>query len=350
MTLTELSFYSRKFTPFGIIAVLVLLIFYYIIKIVISLPTGPVDQGNPIDPIFGKLKQPIIKNASSSAGITFNLDTIEGKPVDGPPVADVIFLTPSNTKVGYRLGSENMAKVVGIDIETAKREVAAPNYTFADDKQKLVVNISTFNFSYQYEIRPEDEFFKTARIPSSTEITNKASDFLRSMGRYPDELAKGKTNIIYLAYNTETKDLRVTQTPEEANMVEVDFYRPDINEFPIIATKYFNSQNYVLMVFHDEGNKVIRSQVQFFEKSADQIGKYPLKSGEKALADLNSGKGIMVSRPEGATNLTVKEMLVGYLDPDQYQEYLQPVYVFLGDKDNNFVAYVPAVDDSQMGN
>lgn len=348
MTLTELSYYSRKFTPFGIIGVLLILIFYYTIIIVINLPKDPVNKGNPINPVFGKLKAPIIQNATNSAGITFNLDTIEGKPIDGPPVADVFFLTPSNTRVGYRIGSENMAKVLGFDLETAKREVVAPNITFIDDKQKLSINITTFNFNYQYEIRPEDEFFKTAQIPSATEITNKSIDFLRKMGRYPEELAKGKTNIIYLFYNTETKELSVTKTPEEANMVEVDFYRPDIETYPFFSPKYFNSQNYALIVFHDNGYKVIRAQVQFFEKSTEQVGKYPLKNGQKALEDLNNGKGIMVSRPEGATSLTIKEMLIGYLDPEQYQEYLQPVYVFLGEQDENFVGFVPAVDDSQM--
>ena len=36
-------------------------------------------------------------------------------------------------------------------------------------------------------------------------------------------------------------------------------------------------------------------------------------------------------------------MFLGYYDPDVYQEYLQPMYVFLGD--NNFVAYLPAITD-----
>ncbi len=348
MTLTELSYFSRKFTPFGVIAVLLILIFYYTIKIVISIPNAPVDPGNPINPVFGKIKKPEIKNATDSKGITFNLDTIEGKPIDGPPVANVYFLTPSNTKVGYRMGSENMAKVLGINVETANRSVEAPNYVFSDDRQKLNVNITTFNFNYQYEIQPEDEFFKTAYIPSSTEITNKSVDFLKTMGRYPDELAKGKTNIIYLYYNSETKELSVTNTPEEANMVEVDFYRPDIETYPFFSPKYFNSQNYLLMVFHSDGYKIVRAQIQFFEKSTEQVGVYPVKTGEKALEDLKNGKGIMVLKPEGADSLTIKEMLIGYLDPDEYQEYLQPVYVFLGDKDQNFVGYVPAVDDSQM--
>jgi hypothetical protein len=241
-----------------------------------------------------------------------------------------------------------MAKILGIDVETAKRTVEAPFYTFTDDRQKLAVNIATFNFNYQYEIRPDDPFLKTAKIPSSTEIINKSTDFLRSMGRYPEELSKGKTNIIYLSYNVDTKELSITNSPEEANMVEVDFYRPDIEEHPIVSPKYFNSQNYVLMMFYENTYKVIRAQVLFFEKSTEQVGKYPLKTGQEAFEELKKGKAIVSQRPEGVKNLTIKEMILGYFDPDEYQEYLQPVYVFLGDKDHPFVGFVPAVANSQM--
>ncbi len=34
-------------------------------------------------------------------------------------------------------------------------------------------------------------------------------------------------------------------------------------------------------------------------------------------------------------------MFLGYYDADLYQEYLQPVYVFLGS--DNYVGYIPAV-------
>ena len=39
-------------------------------------------------------------------------------------------------------------------------------------------------------------------------------------------------------------------------------------------------------------------------------------------------------------------MFMGYYDPDIYQGYLEPVYVFLGT--DNFVAFVPAVIDEYL--
>ena len=51
--------------------------------------------------------------------------------------------------------------------------------------------------------------------------------------------------------------------------------------------------------------------------------------------------GFVVAGTQGQKNVTIKSMKLGYFDPDIYQNYLQPVYVFLGEGD--FVGYVPAV-------
>lgn len=132
-----------------------------------------------------------------------------------------------------------------------------------------------------------------------------------------------------------------------ANLVEVDFYRPDIDTYPMVSPKYFNSHNYVLLAFFPGGRyKILKAQVKFFEKSDEQVGMYPLRTGEEAYSMLQKGKGFVVSNPQGLKNVTVRKMFLGYFDPDIYQEYLQPVYVFLGDGD--FVGYVSAVNDQYL--
>ena len=87
--------------------------------------------------------------------------------------------------------------------------------------------------------------------------------------------------------------------------------------------------------------KVIQSTVAYLDRSVDQIGIYPLKTPQQAWEELQRGKGYVVSAklPEG--EVTIKKVFMGYYDPDVYQEYVQPVYVFLGEQE--FVAYVPAV-------
>jgi len=61
---------------------------------------------------------------------------------------------------------------------------------------------------------------------------------------------------------------------------------------------------------------------------------------------LINGKGKVVAATKGVKKVTIKKMFISYFDPDVYQSFLQPVYVFLGD--NDFVGYVPAISNQYL--
>lgn len=333
--------------PAGIIGVLMLMIFFYVFQILL-LVTPEAPAGKPVlNTVFEKLKIPDIPEASRSAKFAFTLDTIEGQPVTATSAGYVYFLPPSTTKLQFKDKTYRMAQTIGIDTDVVKHQLINQiQYLFQDGTQKLTVDITNFNFSYDYKLELDQDILPDLKAPpSEPEIKNTAIDFLKSIGRYPDELSQGKLNIIYLNFNPESKTLAVVQDPKDANMVEVDFYRPDVQTYPIVSRKYFNSQNYVVMVFYRSLFKIVRAQVQFFEKSTEQVGMYPLKTGDKAWQDLVDGKGYVTVSP-GVKDVKIKQMFMGYYDPDTYQQYLQPVYVFLGE--GNFVGYVPAVDDAWL--
>ncbi len=342
MTLTELSYYSRKFLPFFVLFFLVFLVLFYTVKLFFIYLQATKPKSVYLNPVFGKIKKPLIDQASESANINFILDTIEGTPVTATEAAQIYFLPPSITRFGYREKIFLMAKNLGFDTTKAKYKLLNDKEAVFDDgKQKLTVDITNFNFSYEYDVRKQKQIFTNVIIPSKNEIENKAINFMKTMGRYPDELTKGKTNLIFLNYNPLSNVLYVPTTSEGANVVEIDFYREDIGQFPVVAPKYFNSQNFIIMTFYEGGFKVLKAQIHFFEKSADQSGIYPIKSGETAWGELVAGKGVIISLPPDQKEAVIKKMFMAYLDQDIYQDYLQPVYVFLGD--GNFVAYVPAI-------
>ncbi|NTU72902.1 hypothetical protein HGB07_01875 [Candidatus Roizmanbacteria bacterium] len=241
-----------------------------------------------------------------------------------------------------------MAKSIGIDTEVTKHKLSGTEASFEDGKQKMNIDITNFNFTYSYDLKSQSSFFDGTALPPQKDIESKAIDVVKSVGRYPDELARGKTNIIYLVYNPLRDDLAVTQNASEANMVEVDFYRPDVSEIPdtipFVSQNYFNSQNYVVLAYNSSGYKVVRAQIKHYDRSAEQVGVYPLKSGDTAWEELVSGTAFVVSKPATTTNIVIKKMFLGYLDVDTYTDYIQPVYIFLGS--DNFVAYVPAIDAS----
>ena len=343
MTLTELSYYFRKFLPYLILFFLIFLIFFYSIKLVLVYLDSNKTPTIYLDKSLGNISPPEIPQSTTSAGLKFTLDTIEGQPVTATETAKVFFLPQFNPRFGYREKIYLIAKSFGFDTEAIKHKLVDKLATFTDEEKTLSIDISNFNFKFDRKV--DNELFSSSQltIPSKPEIENKAIDFLKKIGRYPDELGKGTTKIIYLKYNPGNQNFVNVTNRNQAQLVEVDFYRPNIDDFSIGTPKFFTSQNYVIMLFEGNDYTVIKSQIAFFEKSEEQVGVYPIKTGEEAWSELNNGRGFVVAGTQGQKDIVIKSMKLGYFDPDIYQNYLQPVYVFIGEGD--FVAYVPAVKE-----
>jgi len=344
MTLTELSYYFRKFLPYLILFFLIFLITFYSIKLVLVYLDSNKTPTIYLDKSLGNISPPEIPQSTTSAGFKFTLDTIEGAPVTtATETAKVFFLPQFNPRFGYSEKIYLIAKSFGFNTEVVKHKLVDKLATFTDEEKTLNVDISNFNFKFDRKIN--NEFFTSSSltIPSQTEIENKAINFLKKIGRYPDELGKGTTEIIYLKYNPGNQNFVNVKKRDQAQLVEIDFRRPDIGIYKTVTPRFFTSQNYVIMVFEGSDYTVIKSQIAFFEKSEEQVGVYPIKTGEEAWSELNNGKGMVVAGTEGQKNIIIKKMKFGYFDPDIYQNYFQPVYVFLDDE--NFAAYVPAVKE-----
>ena len=346
MTLTELSYYSRRFLPVALIGFLLVLIFFYLIKLLLLLYTPPPKPTVFYNPIFQKIQKPKVNEASSSSGISFILDTIEGQPKTATEAGKVFFLPKPISRLNYKQTIYFMAKGFGFDTEKTKHQLKDNFAIFSDGEKRLEIDITNYNFYYDYQFATNAAVFDETIIPPPKEIENKAIEFLKSINRYPKELSRGKTNLVYFYYQKDLNIFSAVKEPNQANVVEVDFFREDIDGYPAISPKFPNSHNFVLMVFYSDSYRILRASIKFFEKSEGEVGIYPIKSGNLAWEELNKGEGVVLSNPKNKTKVVIKEMVFAYLDPDFYQSYLQPVYLFIGEE--NFAAYVPAVLDEYL--
>ncbi|MCX7955978.1 MAG: hypothetical protein N2593_02660 [Patescibacteria group bacterium] len=343
MSLTEVSYYLRKALPLLLIFGIFFLIIFYSFKLFLlyselNKPKPAIAPKN-----FGRINAPEILDSTSSANFSFILDNIEGKPVTTTDSAKVYFVPKSSTRFGYREKIYLMAKTFGFDTEKNTHRLVDNFAFFEDDIKKLKIDITNFNFTF--ESIPNKNYILNyqTHIPSEKEIENKAIDFLRKINKYPDELAKGISKIIYIKYDPNFESYVNVENKKDANLIEVDFYRQYPDGVPVFSPKFFNSQNYVVLMFLNENNdyQVIKSQIAFFEKSDSQYDIYPIKSAELAWEELIKGKGKVVAATLGKKDIVIKKIEIGYYDFDSYQSFLQPVYLFLGE--DNFAAYVPAI-------
>jgi len=348
MSLTDLSYYVRKFMPFALFSFVVLLIFYFSIQLLfLFLSTN---QPKVVyNTAFKQLKPLFLKKeATTSAGFTFKLDTVDGQPMVASEAARVFLLPPSKFQFDYLSKIYVMAKVFGFDTETVKHKLENNEAIFQDARQLLAIDINTYNFRYKYDFKKDGALVETAVTPDSDEAKNTAINFLKSVDRYPNDFALGDITFTHMFYDRIASTAGVVTDPQESNMIEVDFWRQKIDSYLPMSPTYFTSQNYVTLMSGEGGMRIVSAQVKFFETSPTQIGVYPLISGQRAYEKLLAGQGILVYPGSGKKNKSIKTMSLGYFDPDTYQDYLQPIYIFGGGRDDDFIFYVPAVSENWL--
>ncbi len=354
MTLTELNYYAKKFTPIVIIFVLVVFMLFLAVQLLLlylgSQQNQQAQQPIPVEIVttFNNIKPPIIPEAKASNTYTYILDTLDATPnVENATTAATIYFIPKAAASFGSVSTVNlMARGAGFDIEVTKPVIRDNVATFDDGKKKMEIDMGNFNFSFDYVLTEEDNTFDGSRPPSDRELISLSTSFFNRMERYPQELSKGTQNIMYMNFNRDTNEIRPLQNAEGSNMAEVDFFRPDVNGYPVVTSTYYNSPHYTLIGFNPSGQRIIRAQMKFLERSTDQTGVYPVRAADVAWQDLQTGKGYVVSAGQESGQIAIKKIFLAYYDPAVYQEYFQPVYVFLGD--NNFAAYVPAVSEEYL--
>lgn len=307
----------------------------------------PTQQVTPFVPVYGELP-PISFSQSFDypESPNFVLDNIPGRPVTATTEAKIYFIPKESAGFGYVETIAFMARATGFDTEATQYTLDGTTATYQDANKTLEIDITNSNFTFETKFESNTGLFQNTIIPDKSKISQTARNFLNAMNRYPPEFSQGNEKIIYMNYDPLSQKYTVLEDARGANVVEVDFYPPNIDTYPPVPPKFFNSQNYVVMVFTQTGSQVIKSQVKHFTYRPDTEALYPVKSGDIAYQELLDGKATIVTPVDGTSAITINHMFMGYYLPDEYQEFLLPVYVFLGE--NNFAAYVSAIDDAYI--
>ena len=357
MTLTELAYYLRRSLPLILLSCIILAILYISLQIVIlTRPVSPTVVIPTPTPAFGQIPPISIGGASAlPTNMKYIMNTIEGVPLTATSSAKIYFVPKQTPNLGFREKAGVLAKALKFDEDTttSKLDTANDTYTLVDRTKRLIVDIDTFNYTYSQDFDDQTrQYFVNAEIPSDDQIRSRGQEIFRSLNRYPPELAKGIENISYIAYKEASGSAQasaeIVQDPSEANMVAIDVFPPKILEVETVTEDFVSSPNRV--VFIPQKNRddfVVKAQVSIFDRSDDQNSYYPLKSGQEAFDDLHAGKGFLIQGSDmiaGKSTLNISRMYLAYLIPSIYTQYIQPVYVFIGE--DNFVAYVPAVSDT----
>ena len=345
-TLTKAARYSRDAVKYGSIGLVLLVILVVGVLTLIAY----LESRKPAAPIiptvlFDKLP-PIQFPSEKERPTSLSLQTIQGTVPEATSTA-IVYQIPNKT--GNLLAGQKAQQFAGIlnfSPEPISKE--ANSYLFADAQypaRSLDFDPITGNFILVYNLQVDDSPRNGDSLPAdNSKAVEEAITLLNSLGKFDNILSQGDKIISYYTFNGEN----YVETPNrfEAEFVRVDFMKAPINNFELKTAQPNKSSVYVILSGRrSDKERVVEIGYNFNPANRISNSTYPLKSSQLAWEELQNGGGYIANIGRDNNNSTiVRDAFIAYFDSGNYQEYLQPIIVFTGDRD--FEAYVPAIDPS----
>ncbi|OGK59098.1 hypothetical protein A3G65_03785 [Candidatus Roizmanbacteria bacterium RIFCSPLOWO2_12_FULL_37_7b] len=164
MTLSEFSFTVRRAAPVVILGFTLFIVFFVLMRMLFTAlrPSAP---QTVYTPAFGKI-DPITfsQKIDYPPNPLFTIDNIECRPITASSSADIYFVPQPTSRFGYAQALSFMAKAVGFSPET-NYALTGTEAVYENGSQRLKVDISNFNFTFDLNFEQQPEIFDNTIIP-----------------------------------------------------------------------------------------------------------------------------------------------------------------------------------------
>lgn len=339
-TLTEASIMSRKGVRYTIYAIILFMIARIVLFTTIAIykkifPPAP----EPATVAFGKLPKlpfPELQNQK----LSFSLETATGDIPVFPDKSKVFFMPKETSNLLSLDFAKEKAKRLGFNDEPQQTTESLYKFYHKTAPSTLETNIITGSFSISYDLNVDPTPLSVH--PTQPEVAAASiKSFLSSASLFPEDLT-GPVKHKYL--KTQAGGFIPALSISDASLIRIDLFRKPIDELPAVTnTPQESNVWFMVSGIRERGKDVIAGEYHYFPVDETQVATYPIKTGQKALEELNSGKYYPASygTTQEGDSIKIRKIYLAYYDAGTYTEFYQPVYVFEGDKD--FVAYIPAV-------
>lgn len=344
-SLTEISIATRKLFVWLIIAFIAYLFLRFLVGIIISNLPRPAPVIEPPNALFNKIPNPAFPNiASSSSGMIFVLENIEGKPPETTSSARVYSMPKKMPSFLTNERATDFATKLGF---TADPEIVSSFFfRFIDPKNNLrTIELDgvNLNFILKYDYLQNIELFNHQQVIKVDNSISEVKNYLQSNSLFDASVLQGKVTTQLLYFDTASKKFSPVNNLSSANALRINFFRQDLDGWKIIPPGFNESFNYVIYVPSlDTTNNILEIQYTFWPIDINNFGTYPLRNAVSAWQDLIDGYAYVVNMGRNTPDkIVIRNIYLAYYDSEKPQSFLQPIYVFEGD--NDFVAYLPAV-------
>ncbi len=296
---------------------------------------------------FGKLP-PLdfgsVKTITKSTGLNFKVDTIEGGI---PTLPDRVTVFPVKKETVSLLSLDKASnKVKKIGLQSQPEALTETLYKWRDlnlPSRQIVLDIVSQNFEFSYDYTFDAEILQKKGIVDLREAKKIATKFLNTLEINLGNFDNEKTSTIILELTG--GKLTEVQSLAEAEMVRVNFHRPDLEGLPFVSPYPDKATVSVLVApfsLSDNKKQIAEANYTYWQPDTTKSATYPTKTAVEAFNELKSGEGYVLAKFNPDSNVTLRRIYLAYIElPVTFQPYLQPVVVFEGD--HGFRAVVPAV-------
>ena len=345
LTLTAASDLTKKLLVIGVFLIIFIIFIYVIItsvrKTVTSLKPPPPPQ---LTTVFGPLPQIPFPDQAFPKDIRFTIETLSGGIPSASPTAKIFFLRKPQKSLLTNIRVNQDAKNLSID----SAGVTINNkLVYRQGNKEFVVDPISRNFSFMYNFNNDPTVFSGSTSLTQQSAISAAGTFLKTLDALPKDYLRSPT-VTFLTYNgAQFIPIGENEDSSVATAARVDYFRKNINLLPVV-TPNFNTGNISVIVAKttDKDKQIIKAERNFLETSSEEVGIYPIKSGDAAWQNFLNGYGYIANSGNSAIlkRAVIRDSYIAYYDSGTTLSYLIPVYVFIGD--DGFIGYVSAVDDT----
>lgn len=352
--LTEIAIVTKKLALAATIALAALIIFKFSFDAFVSYwkMTHPKPLVFVNETAFGKLPVPKFTHvATSSSGLKFKLENVEGLPIkDATPAGKVYSMPKKLPALLDAQKARGFAAKIGF---TEKEEAVNSTYfRFFDPNDKLrtlEIDTTTRNFKLKYDYKNNPSVFTNETIQNKENAILEVKNYIQFNSLFDDTIVKGKITTTLLIYDPQTQTATPASSLSSANLMKINFFRNDLDGKKVLPPAFDESYNFALYTPSALVDKrILELFYTYWPIAFDDFATYPLRRSEAAWQDFIDGYAIVVSlgnnNPE--REIIIRNIYLAYFDSDEPQNYLQPIYVFEGD--NDFVAYLPAISSDWL--
>lgn len=343
-TLTETAHYARRGLAFGTIA----LVGFIVLKIALNTATSVWRKLHPPPPppptvAFGKLPPLKFPEEKSFSELTFKLETIEGGLPKLATVAKVYFMPITKPSLLALDRAKQKAQKMGF--VTRPQAVTETLYrwtTLTTPPTILDMNINHGSFHFYYPFETDQSLLSTKNLPTNQQAAQEVKNFLRNNELLVDDLTEGRVEFDYLRLTP--SGLISAISLSEADFVRANLFRTELDSLKILPPNPKRSLvSFLFSGAREQGKRIIEIYYSYFPIERETSATYPLRPVNSAWQQIQSGEGYLANLGQNEkSSITIRRIYLAYYDSPEPQNYLQPIYVFEGDK--NFFAYTPAVD------